>query len=85
MAEPEKRMAKNYEITQALRIGDREVVFGIDPASDQPYFCALYHKIFEIIRFRVFRGFEFTEPKIVYALGWDLWFAVTHIFGYSVR
>lgn len=52
MAEPEKRMAKNYEITQALRIGDREVVFGIDPASDQPYFCALYHKIFEIIRFR---------------------------------
>lgn len=52
MAKPEKRMAGNYEITQALRIGDREVVFGIDPASDQPYFCALYQKVFEIIRFR---------------------------------
>lgn len=51
-AEAEKRMAGNYEITQALRIGDREVVFGIDPASDKPYFCALYQKIFEIIQFR---------------------------------
>lgn len=52
MAEHEKRMAGNYEITQALHIGDREVVFGIDPASDQPYFCALYHEIFEIIQIR---------------------------------
>ena len=52
MAESEKRMAGNYEITQALRIGDREVVFGVDPASDQPYFCALYQKIFEIIQYR---------------------------------
>ena len=52
MAESEKRMAGNYEITQALRIGDREVGFGVDPASDQPYFCALYQKIFEIIQYR---------------------------------
>lgn len=52
MAEQEKRMAGNYEITQTLRIGDREVVFGVDPTSDQPYFCALYQKIFEIIQYR---------------------------------
>ena len=52
MAEQEKRMAENYEITQGFRIGDREVVFGIDPASDKPYFCALYQKIFEIIQYR---------------------------------
>lgn len=48
----EKRMAGEYEITQALRIGDREVVFGVNPASKKPYFCALYHEIFEIIQIR---------------------------------
>ena len=52
MADNEKRMAGSYEITQALRVGDREVVFGIDPSSDKPYFCALYQKIFEIIQYR---------------------------------
>ncbi len=52
MAEQEKRMTENYEITQSVRIGDREVVFGINPASDKPYFCGLYHKRFEIIQTR---------------------------------
>ena len=28
--EQEKRMAQNYEITQAIRIGDKEVVLGIE-------------------------------------------------------
>lgn len=50
--ETEKRMAGNYEITHSLRIGDREVVFGTDPASENPYFCALCHKRFEIIQVR---------------------------------
>ncbi len=40
MAE-EKRMAENYEITQGIRIGDREVVLGVDPTNENPYFCAL--------------------------------------------
>lgn len=52
MTDSEKRMAGSYEIIQALRVGDREVVFGVDPASDKPYFCALYHEIFEIIQIR---------------------------------
>lgn len=38
----EKRMAENYEITQAVRIGGKEVVFGIDENSTEPYFCAIY-------------------------------------------
>ena len=40
----EKRMAENYEITHSLRIGDREVVLGVDEKSEQPYFCAFYRK-----------------------------------------
>ena len=40
----EKRMAENYEIISAFRIGDKEVVFGLDEKSDKPYFCALYEK-----------------------------------------
>ena len=40
----EKRMAENYEIISAFRIGDKEVVFGRDERSDKPYFCALYEK-----------------------------------------
>lgn len=53
-AEAEKRMVETYEITQSLRIGDREVVFGIDPdpANEKPYFCALYHQRYEIIQVR---------------------------------
>lgn len=42
----EKRMAENYEITQAIRIGDKEVVFGVDEKSEKPYFCAFYEKQF---------------------------------------
>lgn len=38
----EKRMAKNYEITQAIYIGDKEVVMGIDETNDMPYFCAFF-------------------------------------------
>lgn len=40
--EAEKRMAKNYEITQAVRIGGKEVVLGVDESSSKPYFCAFY-------------------------------------------
>ena len=41
----EKRMAGDYEITQAILIGDREVVFGIDDNNpEQPYFCAFYER-----------------------------------------
>lgn len=52
MEEKEKRMAGTYEITHGLRIGDREVVFGIDPNSTEPYFCALYQKQYEIIQIK---------------------------------
>ena len=38
----EKRMAQNYEIIQAVRIGGREVVLGRDESSDEPYLCAFY-------------------------------------------
>lgn len=52
MAEAEKRMAGNYEVKFGYHVGDREVVFGIDPASDKPFFCALYYTRFEIIQTR---------------------------------
>ena len=52
MAEQEKRMTENYEITQSVRIGDREVVFGNNPPRDKTYFCGLYHKRFEIKKTR---------------------------------
>lgn len=42
--EPEKRMAENYEIIQGIRIGDKEVVFGVDEKAENPYFCAFYEK-----------------------------------------
>lgn len=35
-----KRMVENYEIIQGIRIGDREVVFGVDERAEMPYFCA---------------------------------------------
>lgn len=39
----EKRMAGDYEITQAMLIGDKEVVFGIDDNNpEHPYLCAFY-------------------------------------------
>ena len=39
----EKRMAGNYEITHAVRIGGAEVVLGEDKANDnEPYLCAVY-------------------------------------------
>lgn len=45
----EKRMADTYEITQAIRIGGKEVAFGIDETREEPYFCAFYNNngIFE--------------------------------------
>lgn len=42
--QPEKRMAENYEITQAVHIGDKEVVMGVDETNAMPYFCAFYQK-----------------------------------------
>lgn len=43
-SQPEKRMADNYEITQAVPIGDKEVVMGVDETKAMPYFCAFYNK-----------------------------------------
>lgn len=37
-----KRMADCYEITQSVRIGDKEVVMGVDETNVMPYFCAFY-------------------------------------------
>ena len=38
----EKRMAGNYEITNSIHIGGKEIVFGVDETAPQPYFCAYY-------------------------------------------
>ena len=40
--EKEKRMVESYEITQGIRIGDKEVVFGVDEKAEMPYLCAFY-------------------------------------------
>ena len=40
--QPKKRMAENYEITQAVYIGDKESVKGMDETNAMPYFCASY-------------------------------------------
>ena len=40
--EKEKRMVESYEITQGVRIGDKEVVFGVDEKAEMPYLCAFY-------------------------------------------
>lgn len=42
--QPEKQMVDNYEITQAIPIGDREVVMGVDETNAMPYCCAFYNK-----------------------------------------
>lgn len=38
---PAKRKAGEYEITHAIRIGDKEVVFGQNETLAEPFFCAL--------------------------------------------
>ena len=38
----EKRMVEGYEITQGIRIGDKEVVFGVNEKAEMPYFCSFY-------------------------------------------
>lgn len=38
----QKRMVESYEITQAIRIGDREVLFGVGEKQELPYFCGFY-------------------------------------------
>lgn len=38
----EKRVVEGYEITQGIRIGDKEVVFGVNEKADMPYFCSFY-------------------------------------------
>lgn len=42
--EQEKRMAENYEIKNAFRIGKSEVVFGVDEHSENPFFCGFCEK-----------------------------------------
>ena len=41
----EKRMLGNYEITQSIYIGDKEVVFGVDTKDPYPFMvcCCDYH------------------------------------------
>lgn len=46
--ENEKRMAEDYEITQSVRVGHKEIVYGINPRSDKPHFCAFYEKEFAL-------------------------------------
>ncbi len=41
-----KRMAGDYEITQSVRVGNKEVVYGVNLELEKPYFCALYEKVF---------------------------------------
>lgn len=36
----EKRMVGDYEITQAIHIGDREIVMGENLNEEHPYFVA---------------------------------------------
>lgn len=38
----EKRMVENYEITQGIYMGGKEVVMGVDESNDMPYFCAFH-------------------------------------------
>ncbi|MCM1245287.1 MAG: hypothetical protein NC293_06535 [Roseburia sp.] len=38
----EKRMADHYEIRQAVYIGDKEVVIGVDETDPMPYLCAYF-------------------------------------------
>lgn len=38
----EKRMVEGYGITQGIRIGDKEVVFGVNEKAEMPYFCSFY-------------------------------------------
>lgn len=42
--EEQKRMVETYEITQAIRIGDREILFGVDEKQELPYFCGFYEE-----------------------------------------
>ena len=42
--EQTKRMAENYEIKSAFRIGKSEVVFGVDEQSENPFFCGFCEK-----------------------------------------
>lgn len=37
-----KRIVEGYEITQAVQIGDKEVVFGENEKAELPYFCGFY-------------------------------------------
>lgn len=45
----EQRIVEGYEIVQAIRIGDKEVVFGVNEKAEMPYFCSFYtsNTIFE--------------------------------------
>ena len=47
--EKERRTVNDYEITQGIRIGEKEVVFGIDEKNEMPYFCGFYtsNELFE--------------------------------------
>lgn len=37
-----KRIVEGYEITQAILIGNKEVVFGENEKTEMPYFCGFY-------------------------------------------
>ncbi len=42
MGGEKKRKINNYEITQSIQIGDKEVLFGVDEKDNLPYFCGFY-------------------------------------------
>jgi len=45
----DRRMVENYEITNGIMVGDKEVVFGVDEKAEMPYLCGFYvrNSIFE--------------------------------------
>ncbi len=50
--ENKKRMAGDYEIKAAVRIGEREIIYGENPESDHPYLCAFCRRENFIIEWR---------------------------------
>ena len=74
-SQPEKRMAENYEITQAVYIGDKEEVMGMDETKAMPYFCAFYScpfMAFPIIKIRAETGTSTGIPPCPVAT-WTIW------------
>lgn len=65
----DKRMAGDYEITQSILIGDKEVVFGIDDNNpEHPYLCAFYESNEIIGKYdSCMVGNDYVELMLLYA------------------